>query len=149
MTLLSEDQHPAVARRALEEVCARGDFALSRELYSPDFHDHVNALEFHGLEGVRESVTLYRTLFPDLRIEVLDQVTEGDRVASRWLMRGTFRGRAVTLPGITISRLDNGRIAEDWSTSDSLHLLRQLGVLRSIAAGIRLLRVRFKPGAGS
>jgi predicted ester cyclase len=132
MTTVEQD-HKTVARRALEEVCARGDFAKAEQLYSPAFRDHVNALEFRGLDGVRSSVNLYRSVFPDLEIEVVDQVVDGDRVASRWTARGTNRGRRANLDGITISQIEGGKIVEDWTISDSLGLLRQLGPWRVAA----------------
>jgi hypothetical protein len=44
----------------------------------------------------------------------------------------------VTLPGITISR--DGMIAEDWTVSDNLGLLRQIGVRRGLALAARYLR---------
>ena len=125
------------ARTALEQVCARGDLARARELYAEDFVDHVNALEFHGQEGIAKSVALYRAIFPDLRIDVVDQVADDDRVVSRWVLQGTHHGRLVTLPGITISRFENDRIAEDWTVSDNLGLLRRLGVRRGLALAAR------------
>ena len=76
------------ARAALEEVCARGDLARAREFYAEDFVDHVNALDFHGQEGIAKSVALYRAVFPDLRIVVEDQTADGDRVTSRWTLHG-------------------------------------------------------------
>ena len=135
---------PTHARQALEEVCARGDLARARDLYADDFLDHVNDLEFRGQEGIAKSVALYAAIFPDLEIRVEDQVTEGDRVTSRWTLRGTHRGRRVGLMGITISRFENGRIVEDWTTSDNLSLLRQLGPLRAITLGARSLAGRMK-----
>ena len=96
-------------------------------------------MDFHGFEGIRRSTGLYRALFSELAIEVVDQVSEGDRVTSRWVLRGTNRGRSVRLDGIAISRLDGGRIVEDWSSFDSLELLRGLGVARSLLAAPRLL----------
>ncbi|MGH2714029.1 MAG: ester cyclase [Thermoleophilaceae bacterium] len=131
-----------VARTALERVCSRADFGLAPECYAEDFVDHVNRLEFRGLDGVRRSTALYQALFDDLRIEVVDQVAEADRVASRWVMRGTNRGREVELTGITISRLRDGRIVEDWSATDSVDLLRGLGVVRTLLAAPRLLRAQ-------
>ena len=110
------DDQAVHARAALEQVCARGDLGRARELYASDFVDHVNALEFRGQAGIARSVALYGALFPDLRIEVVDQ---GDRVVSRWTLHGTHRGRRVTLPGITISRFQDGQIAEDWTVSDN------------------------------
>jgi predicted ester cyclase len=140
------DDRALHARTALEQVCAGGDLQRARDLYAHDFVDHVNALRFHGQEGIARSVALYRAIVPDLRIQVLDQVTEGDRVVSRWTLQGTHRGRRVTLPGITISRFENGRIAEDWTVSDNLGLLRQVGPLRGLALAVRYATGRL-PGA--
>ena len=106
--------------------------AGSPNIYHPDFVDHVNALEYRGHDGARRSVALYLELFPDLRFEVDDQVTEGDRVASRWTLHGTHRGRQVTLRGIVISRFEDGRIIEDWAASDTIEIARQLGVWRTL-----------------
>lgn len=60
-------------------------------------------------------------------------------VASRWVLTGSNRGREVRLWGITLSHLRDGRIVEDWSGFDSLELLRQLGLLRTLLAAPRLL----------
>jgi predicted ester cyclase len=140
------DDRRTHARTALEQVCARGDLARARELYAEDFIDHVNTLEFHGQHRMTESVALYRTISSDLEIRVLDQVSDGDRVTSRWTLRGTHKRRAVTLPGITISRFENNRIAEDWTVSDNLALLRQLGRRRGLALAARYAIGRL-PGA--
>lgn len=130
-----------VARSALEIACAGRDAGAIPAHYDEAFVDHVNALTYHGVEGARRSVALYRELFPDLRFEVQEQVTEGDRVASRWKLHGTHRGRSVELWGIVISRLRDGKIVEDWAASDTLELAKQLGVWRSLALLIRHWRL--------
>lgn len=139
-----ERDNRARARRAIERVCSGQDLASAPDLYGEGFVDHVNDMTFEGLAGARESVGMYRAIFPDLSFEVDDQVSEGDRVASRWTLRGTYRGRRVALQGITISRFADGRIVEDWGYSDTLSLVRQLGVLRSVALGISWLTGRLK-----
>jgi ketosteroid isomerase-like protein len=131
-----------VVRTALERVCSGADFGRASDCYAEDFVDHVNRLEFRGLEGVRRSTALYQTLFDDLRIEVVDQVAEAGTVASRWVMRGSNRGREVKLTGITLSRLRDGRIVEDWSATDGLDLVRGLGVVRALLAAPLLLRAQ-------
>jgi predicted ester cyclase len=134
-----------VARRALEEVCSGRDLAGIDDVYSKDFVDHVNALEYRGRDGARRSVSLYLELFPDLQFVVEEQVTEGDRVASRWTLHGTHRGRRVRLGGIVISRFEDGKIAEDWAASDTIEIARQLGVWRSLLLVVKhrkLLRDR-------
>lgn len=130
-------------RAAPSRTSARRDRAGIAEVYHPQFVDHVNALEYRGTEGARQSVALYRDLFPDLRFVVDEQLSEGDRVASRWTLTGTHRGRAVRLRGIVISRFEDGKIVEDWASSDTLELARQLGVWRSLLLVVkhrRLLR---------
>jgi ketosteroid isomerase-like protein len=82
-----------VARMALEQVCARGDMTLAPQCYAHDFVDHVGRISFRGLEGVQRSTALYRSRFDDLAFDVVDQVAEGDRVASRWVLTGSYRGR--------------------------------------------------------
>jgi predicted ester cyclase len=72
-----------LAREAIVNVCSGKRLAAAGDYYSPDFVDHVNAMTFHGLEGVRRSVALYRELFPDLRFVVEEQVSEDSRIVSR------------------------------------------------------------------
>jgi predicted ester cyclase len=146
MTAVAENRDRA--RMALEQVCARGDLDLAPRCYADDFADHVGRAEYHGLGGVRRSTELYRLLFADLAFEVVDQVAEGDRVASRWVLTGSNRGRRVQLWGITISRLRDGRIAEDWSTFDTLELIRQLGLWRLALVAPRLVRA-LRSGRGA
>jgi predicted ester cyclase len=93
---------------------------------------------------VRRSTETYRTLFDDLAFDVVDQVAEADRVASRWVLTGANRGRPVRLWGITISRLRGGRIVEDWSAFDGLELLRALGIWRTLLIAPGLLRALLK-----
>jgi ubiquinone/menaquinone biosynthesis C-methylase UbiE/predicted ester cyclase len=143
--------HTETARRALEEVCSGRDLdGISRD-YHPDFVDHVNRFTYRGHDGARQSVALYLALFPDLRFDVEDQVSEGDKVASRWRLRGTHRGREVELRGIVISRFEDGRIIEDWAASDTSELIRQLGLRRALQLAIEHRKLIFDPtsSAGS
>jgi predicted ester cyclase len=133
--------HTETARRALEEVCSGRDLDGIRDVYHPEFVDHVNARTYRGHEGARRSVAVYLALFPDLRFAVEEQVSEGDRVASRWTLTGTHRGRGVTLRGIVISRFEDGRIIEDWAASDTMEIPRQLGVWRTILLLVRHRRL--------
>jgi hypothetical protein len=68
---------------------------LAPQCYAEDFADYVGSLEYHGLAGVERSTALYRALFDDLAFDVVDQVAEGDRVASRFVLTGSNRGRRV------------------------------------------------------
>jgi len=145
-------QHRETARRALEEVCSGRDLAGIDDVYGSRFVDHVNALEYHGTDGARRSVALYLKLFPDLRFEVEEQVTEGDRVASRSTLHGAHRGRTVQLRGIVISRFEDGKIVEDWAASDTLELARQSlaahGTLVLLDVALAAAQVKSEPQPG-
>jgi predicted ester cyclase len=149
MTNTTTPDYAAQARQAIEIVCS-GDLSRMEEFYSPDFVDHVNDMTFHGYDGGRESLAFYNTLFPDYSMGVEEQVTEGNRVASRWVLNGTYHGRAVALRGITISRLDeDGRTVEDRGHSDSIALLGQIGVIRTLILGLEILTRRVKLPKGA
>jgi predicted ester cyclase len=143
-------EHRALAQHALEWVCSNADPAAAIGVYSREFLDHVNARDYHGHEGIRRSLALYQLLFADgdLQIRVVDQMSEGNRVVSRWVAEGHNRGRQVRLWGITISHFADGEIIEDWSASDNLDLLRQLGVRRGLLLGLDWLRSRL-PGSST
>jgi predicted ester cyclase len=145
----TETANATQARNAIEVVCT-GDLSRIEEFYAPEFVDHINDATFRGYQGGRESVSFYRAIFQNLRIGAEEQVAEGDRVASRWLLNGDYRGRAVTLRGTTISRFGpDGRIIEDHGHTDTISLLRQLGAIRTIILGVEILtrRVELPKGA--
>jgi predicted ester cyclase len=129
------------AKGALERVCSGAALDPPSRYYSPNFVDHVNDLQFYGLEGARKSVKLYTSVLSDLKIEVVEQVVEDTRVTSRFIVTGVNRGRQVCFNGITISRFENGLIIEDWSVTDTLGMLRQLGLWRSILVALRRWKI--------
>jgi predicted ester cyclase len=139
-----------LARHALEQVCSGSDPSAAIGVYSQDFHDHVNAAEYRGHDGIRKSLGLYQLVFSDgdLSIHVEDQVTEGDTVASRWVAAGHNRGRPIRIWGIVISRIEHGEIVEDWAASDNLQLIRQLGPWRLLLLAVAALRRKRRPKIG-
>ncbi|HEV3322216.1 MAG TPA: nuclear transport factor 2 family protein [Solirubrobacteraceae bacterium] len=145
----TEHDYAAQARQAIEIVCA-GDLSRMEEFYHPDFVDRINDMTFHGYDGGRESVAFYMAIFKNLRMGADEQITEGNRVASRWVLNGTYHGRPVTLHGITISHFaEDGRILEDRGHSDSTSLVRQLGVIRTLVLGLEILTRRVKLPKGA
>jgi predicted ester cyclase len=133
------------ARRALECVCSGAEPESAASYFSPELVDHVNDFELRGLEGVRRSVELYTSVLDDLQVSVEEQLVDGNRVTSRFIVTGTNRGRRVRFNGITISRFESGRIVEDWSVTDTLGMLRQLGGWRAVLVALKQWRSTPKP----
>jgi predicted ester cyclase len=137
----------ANAKAALERVCSGSGLDPAERYYSDKFVDHVNDLELHGLAGAQRSVEMYTSVLSELAVTVQEQVVEGDRVVSRFVVTGVNRGRTVHFNGITISRFEDGKIVEDWSVTDTLSLVRQLGVWRSALVGIQQWRALSRKAA--
>jgi ketosteroid isomerase-like protein len=144
----AEHDLASVARGAVEIVCT-GRLDRVAEFYDETCVDHVNGMVFRGHAGAVESVGFYRALFGDFRIDIDDELLDGDRVALRWTLRGSYRARPVSLGGIVISRFRDGRIVEDHSYTDPLALVRALGVrgVAQLALDLLLRRVRLPRGA--
>jgi predicted ester cyclase len=137
------------AKGALERVCSGAGLDPASAYYSPKFVDHVNDMEFYGLAGTEESVELYKAILSDVRVEVQEQLVDGDRVTSRFVVTGQSLGRHVRFNGITISRFEDGLIVEDWSVTDTVGMLRQLGVWRSLWMAMKSWRTLAAPSGRS
>ena len=136
---MAED-NKAIARRSFEELFTKGELEVADEVFAPDYiaHDPSQPRDLHGPEEFKQYVRMYRSAFPDLELHVEEQIAEGDRVVTRFTATGTHRGELmgipptgnrVTVTGITIDRLVDGKSAESWISYDAMGMLRQLGVL--------------------
>jgi steroid delta-isomerase-like uncharacterized protein len=130
------EENKALARRAWETIADNPD--VLDEVYAPDVVWHEPDQEIRGLEQAKQFVSTYETAFPDMNVTVEDVIAEGDKVVTRVSIRGTHRGeteefgpptgRQVELKGITISRIEGGKIVEDWDAYDNLSAMQQLGL---------------------
>lgn len=129
----------AIVRRLIDEAQSRGDLAVVDELLADDFVDH-SALP--GLppnrDGVRILFGALRAAFPDLNVEIHEQIGEGEKVVTRKTFRGTHRGEfmgaaptgnRVAFEVIDILTVRDGKIREHRLQFDQLGLLRQLGAV--------------------
>jgi steroid delta-isomerase-like uncharacterized protein len=129
----STDQHTAIVRECFV-YATKGDRAGLERILSPDFVIHVPE-EHRGVDGLLEMVDTFRSALPDLAVTVDHQFADGDYVASRFTVRGTHdgellgappTGRPVAMTGITVSRCEDNRIAEEWELVDVAGLLQQV-----------------------
>jgi steroid delta-isomerase-like uncharacterized protein len=133
------EDNKAVIRRFLKDIFEGGNLELADELFAPDYvlHDPVVPEEVRGPEGMRRYVSMYRSAYPDTHFTIEDQISEGDRVVTRWTGQGTQQGELmgiaptgnqVTLAGIEFDRVSDGKMQETWVNYDALGMMQQLGV---------------------
>jgi ketosteroid isomerase-like protein len=93
-----------------------GDIDHVAEWFTEDFklYDPSIGGFRSGHVGARDMLRSLAELVPCARIEVLDMVEEGNKVAVRLLFSGNKHGRPVYLSAVAIYRFDGDRIAEDW-----------------------------------
>lgn len=133
---MSIEDNKAIVRRFFEVGPSKGDLAAADELLAPDFALHTPLPSPPGIQGMNDVITACRAAFEHLDVTVEDMVAEGDLVAARFTARGVHKGafmgfepagKSVTMTGIEIFRIENGKIAELWGEANLLGVMGQLG----------------------
>jgi steroid delta-isomerase-like uncharacterized protein len=140
------EKNKATCRRFIQQIFNEGRLASIRDFASPDSIHHdlddVPAPSGLGPEQFADMIGLYRLAFPDLRIDVQDQIAERDQVVTRLRIQGTQKGpllgigasgKTVDINGIRVDRLAEGKITESWFHWDGLGMLQQIGALPDLA----------------
>ena len=133
------ETNASIVRRFTDEVITKGDIEAAGQFA---WEDVVEQVPFPGqgpgLEGLKDVLRGMRAAFPDLIFAVVEQVSEGDKVVSRFEWTGTHKGEFLGIPatgrsvqvwGIVIDRLVQGRIKDTRIIMDIFGLMIQLGVL--------------------
>jgi steroid delta-isomerase-like uncharacterized protein len=136
-TANSVEENKAIFRRYIEEIYNKCNVEHPEQFLSWDYVFHEASPK--SLQGpVREiEIALgMRAAFPDFHITVDQQIAENDLVCSYTTFRGTHlgtifgippSGRMVTMPGLTVTRIRNGKITDAWVKNDVTGLLLQIG----------------------
>jgi steroid delta-isomerase-like uncharacterized protein len=129
----------ALVRRFYAEAWNADRIGVYDEIVTDDFVDHQAMPGLPpGREGFKQLDVIFRTAFPDIRVDVDGVVVEGDMVGLRWTSTGTHQGplfgipatgRKVKVTATVVYRIEDGRLAEGWINRDDLGMMRQLGVV--------------------
>jgi steroid delta-isomerase-like uncharacterized protein len=128
-----------IIRRFADEVITQGKIDSAAQYVWEDVVEQVPLPgQGPGLDGLKDILRAMRAGFPDIIFSIQEQITEGDKVASRFEWSGTHKGeflgvpptdRSVKVWGVVIDRLENGRIKDTRIIMDTLGLMAQLGAL--------------------
>ena len=134
-------ENEALIRRFYDEGWNANDLDVYDELVTEDFVDHQAIPGMApGREGFKGLNAMFRSAFPDVRVDIDQIVAEDDKVACRWTSSGTHEGDLFGIPAtgnkvrVTATvwyRVEDGRLAEGWINRDDVGLMRQLGVIPS------------------
>jgi steroid delta-isomerase-like uncharacterized protein len=125
-----------IVRQVLVDVWNTGDVGVLDELFAEDYVRHGRTEESNK-EHIKSTITMARLAFPDLCTEVVHQVVDGEMVATHWRCVGTHEGPFYDLPvthqqviirGMTFSRMNGGKVAEEWESWSGTDLFASLGV---------------------
>ena len=133
---MSAEQNKAIALRASEIVNQKNP-DLIEECYPPDFVWHGPDQDIRGYEQAKQLSYTFLAAFFDAQITDEDVIAEGEKVIRRYTTHATHQGetemfgpptgRQIELKGITIHRIEGGKIVEEWKSYDNLSMMKQLG----------------------
>jgi steroid delta-isomerase-like uncharacterized protein len=136
---VSTEENKATFRRYVEEVGNEGNLDLADDVFDRYLaHQPDGSVLERGPEDVKRFMGEFRSAFPDFHSTIEDQIAEGDKVVTRWRMRGTHRGefrgiaptgKELDITGIGIFRFSDGKVVESWDNFDQLGMMRQLGAI--------------------
>ncbi len=140
---MSLEENRKLALRPHEEVFNQDNLAAADQIFAAEYTWYSPGVPPdlpRGPSGVKRFATALRVAFPDYRLTTKQTVAEGDTVVYRWEMRGTHKadfagipatGKQVTVTGIDVFRIANGKIVENRQELNMLGLLQQLGAVGS------------------
>ena len=129
-----------MARGLYEGSAAGADLDATIERYiADDFVEHEEmppGMEGSGKEAGRQLFAMMHAAFPDFRIEVLDLVEEGDKVAAMVEFTGTHEGEFMGIPPsgnkmrmkvFDLLQFRDGKAIAHWGLTDTAAMMAQLG----------------------
>ena len=136
------EENKKVVRGCIEESSnIQGDIekipAIIDKYFSPEFIHHTVYGDFN-IDTMVPNWSMGHTAFPDIKIKIQDIIAEGDKVVVRTTTTETHKGyfanipptgKKISISATVIFRVDNGKIQEEWTMSDTLVLYQQIGLL--------------------
>ena len=121
------ERNKDTVRRLIDEVMNGGNLDALDDFYEPRL-----------AQAARRWIAPFQASFPDMRMEIVDLIAEGDQVAGRFRCSGTHLGewlghpptgrRFEKIDEVYIFRVNEGRIVQAWGIEDTPKRLEQLGL---------------------
>jgi steroid delta-isomerase-like uncharacterized protein len=133
-----EEQNTALVKRYVEAL-NEGNFEAFKELLSPDYaiYSPSGYPQPTSRQKLIENYKEARKALPEFTWNVQDMIAAKDKVVCRIMVRGVYKGGVPGVPEtekkfevslITIMRIENAKVVEEWQEDDQLGFARQLGM---------------------
>ena len=81
---MSDTQNKNIVRKFVEEIFNARKTELAKDFVTPDIVYHGMGEEVSGLENFKQWVAEDLSAFPDMKITILDEFGEGDKIKEAW-----------------------------------------------------------------
>ena len=124
---MSDTQNKNIVRKFVEEIFNARKTELAKDFVTPDIVYHGMGEEVSGLENFKQWVSEDLSAFPDMKITILDEFGEGDKIAIRWSLKATHEKDFADFPathkkfeaqGTDIIHFKGDKIKEAWTIGD-------------------------------
>ena len=132
----SVEENKALLQGYIDEM-NRGNESYLDEYFAADYRYHGPAGELDA-DGFKAVHSMFLSAFSDVKASIEDIIAVGNKVATRYKICGTHTGeflnlaptgKKVTITGIIITQVKDGRVVEEWEAFDQLNFMQQLGVI--------------------
>ena len=135
---MSSTEHKRIVHEFIDETYNKGNLKNTDRYVTSDFIYHARGVSIEGIEAYNEWVSSDRSIFPNIRVTIVDSIEESGRVASAFIVEGTqekeFRGIPATnkdfeTVGMNMFHFQDNKIKEGWVVVDALTAAIQLGAI--------------------
>lgn len=136
---MGKTDNKTIIRRYVEQIENTGDVSEIHEFISDDYVEIYDGKRYNmGIKGAIDHVLGVRNVFPDLKMTIENQISEGEWVVTVYSVTGTFTkdwfgmkptGKPITFTGVNVDRIKNGKIIEHGGAANLLYPLLEAGVV--------------------
>lgn len=135
---MSERDNERIARLWYEVMWSKPDLEVADEIVDPNYAPEWVHIDKQGPEQIKHEIRYFRSVFPDLKYEVVETAALPDRVWIRYRARGTQlgpawgfppTGKAVEFDGATILYIRDGKVIHRWGAFSFYDILTDLGLV--------------------
>lgn len=122
-----------------DEIVNKGKLDMFNDSnFTKDVVMHASPTDIVGIDSARAYYANYLTGFSNINFTLKDVFGQGDKLVKHWNFSGTHTGvffgipatgKKVSLDGVTLVRMSNGKIAEERDFFDNYDFMMQLGLI--------------------